>query len=144
MQDYVLIDGDKAIFDAAFGVAMVVTSDGELKGQGPATLGGKKLCIAGDEKSVKVENCPYTTPIHSIPGKGTLEIAALGGDQTASKTKSGDTLVLLLGTIFTAKFTVTSPAKKPPPPPGPPVDDATPMYSGSGMFLTTNTKFRGY
>ena len=144
MQDFVLIDGDKAIFDAAFGAAMVVASDGELKAQGPATLGGKKLCIAGDEKSVKVPGCQYTTPVHSIPGVGTLEIAALGGDQTATKTRSGDTFVLLLGTIFTAKFTVTSPAQKPPPPPGPPVPDATPMYSGSGMFLTTNTKLRGY
>jgi hypothetical protein len=51
--------------------------------------------------------------------------------------------VLLKGSMFTAKFEVQSPAKQPPPAPGPPIPDATPQYSGQGMFITTNIKFQG-
>lgn len=144
MPDYVLIDGDQAIFDAPFGAATVVVQPGKLVAQGPATLGGKKLCIAGDEASVRVQGCTYTTPVHSIPGTGTLEILMLGPDQTATKTSSGATPVLLVGSMFTAKFTVQSPAQKPPPPPGPPVPDPLAIYIGTGKFQTTNTKLRGY
>lgn len=143
MADYVLIDGDQAIFVQAFGAASVIVRPGELVAQGPATLGGQPVCVDGDERSVKVPGCPYTTPVHSIPGVGTLEVAALADDQRARKTRSGDAPVLLVGSTFTAKFTVTRPAEKPPPPPGPPVADATVVYSGSGRFQTTNTKLRG-
>ena len=42
MADFILIDGDKAIFLPNFGVAVVVVRPGDLKGSGPATLDGKK------------------------------------------------------------------------------------------------------
>lgn len=141
MSDYLLIDGDKAIFTPSFGAATVVVQPGTLTASGPATVNGKKVCVAGDEKSVSVPGCSYMTPTHSIPGTGTLEVSSLAGDQTATKTRSGGTLVLLVGSSFTAAFVVQSPAQQPTS--AGPVPDPTPRYAGSGSFVTTNTKFRG-
>jgi hypothetical protein len=143
VSDFILIEGDKAIFIPAFGAAVVVVKPGDLKGSGPATFGGKKLCVDGDEKKVSVPGCMYMTPQYSIPGTGTLKIAALAGNQKAKKTNTGGKPVLLKGGSFTASFEVQSPAKQPPPGPGPPIPDATPKYSGNGMFNTTNTKYQG-
>lgn len=122
---------------------MVVVKPGDLKAGGPATLNGKKVCVDGDEKNVSVPGCMYMAPPYVIPGTGTLKIAALAGNQKAKKTNTGGKLVLLKGGNFTAKFEVQSPAKQPPPGPGAPIPDATPQYSGSGMFVTTNMKFQG-
>ncbi len=143
MADFILIDGDKAVFLPSFAPAVVVVRPGYLKGSGPATFTGKKTCVDGDEKCVEVPGCVYTTPQYSIPGAGTLKIAALAGDQKARKTTTGGKAVLLKGSRFTATFEVQSPAKQPPPGPGPPSPDATTQYSGSGMFITTNLKFQG-
>ena len=143
MTDFILIDGDKAIFMPNFGQATVVVQPGKLQGSGPATLNGKKLCVDGDEKQVSVSNCMYMTPQYSIPGQGTLKIDSLASDQKAEKTSTGGKRVLLKGGSFNAKFEVQSPAKQPPPGPGSPIPDSTPSYSGSGMFQTTNTKFQG-
>ncbi len=143
MPDFILVEGDKANFLPAFGAAVVVVKPGDLKGSGPATLNGKKLCVDGDEKNVSVPGCMYMTPQYSIPGTGTLKIAALAGNQKAQKTQTGGKAVLLTGGSFTAKFEVQSPAKQPPPGPGPPIPDATPQYSGNGLFITTNMKFQG-
>ena len=143
MPDFILIDGDMVNFMPNFGAAIVVVQPGKCKGSGPATLNGKKICVAGDEKNVSVPGCAYMTPQYSIPGTGTLKIAALAGDQKAKKTQTGGKLVLLKGGNFTAKFEVQSPAKQPPPGPGSPIPDATPQYSGNGTFITTNTKFQG-
>ncbi len=143
MVDFVLIEGDKANFMPNFGAAVVVVKPGDLKGSGPGTLNGKKLCVDGDEKQVSVPGCTYMTPQYCIPGTGTLKIDALAGNQKATKTQTGGKAVLLKGGSFTARFEVQSPAKQPPPGPGSPIPDSTPNYSGTGMFMTTNTKFRG-
>ena len=143
MSDFILIEGDKAIFLPNFGTAMVVVRPGDLKGNGPATIKGKKICIDGDEKQVSVSGCMYMTPQYSIPGTGTLKIDALAGDQKASKTKTGGKNVLLKGGNFNAKFEVQSPAQQPPPGLGSPIPDSTTQYSGKGMFVTTNTLFQG-
>lgn len=142
MPDYILIDGDKANFTPAFGLATVVVQPGNLKGSGPATLDGKKLCVDGDEKNVSVPGCAYTTAIHSIPGVGTLKIQAIVPNQKAQKTATGGKLVLLKGSNFIAKFEVQTPAQQPAP--SGPVPDGTPQYIGSGSFITTNIKFQGY
>lgn len=142
MADFILIEGDKAIFLPNFGAAIVVVKPGDLKGSGPATLNSKKICVDGDEKQVSVPGCIYMTPQYCIPGTGTLKIDALAGDQKASKTQTGGKKVLLKGKNFTAKFEVQSPAKQPLPV-GPPVPDATPQYSGTGLFITMNIKFQG-
>jgi hypothetical protein len=141
MADFILIDGDQAIFSPSFGAATVVVQPGSLTAGGEATLSGSKVCIDGDESSVSVAGCSYITGSHPIPGTGTLEIEALAADQVATKTKSGDTNVMLVGSTFTAKFTVQSPAQQPTPSGA--VPDATPHYSGTGNFVTTNTKFKG-
>jgi hypothetical protein len=141
MPDLVLLDGDLANFQPTFGPAVVVVRPGNLKGSGPATAGGKKVCVDGDEKQLQVPGCAYTTPQFSIPGVGTLKVASLGGDQKATKTNTGGKALLLKGGTFTARFEVQSPAKQPTPS-GPPLDDPAPQYSGSGTFVTTNLKFQ--
>lgn len=143
MADFILIDGDQVIFMPAFSPAVVVVQPGKLVGSGPATIGGKKICVDGDESKVSVPGCAYMTPQYSIPGTGTLKISALAANQKATKTQTGGKKVLLKGGNFTAKFEVQSPAKQPPPGPGSPIPDATPQYSGNGMFVTTNAKFVG-
>lgn len=143
MPDFILVDGDKATFLPAFTPAVAVVQPGNLRGSGPATFLGKKLCVAGDELKVAVPGVTYVTPQYSIPGTGTLKIAALAADQKAKKTRTGGKAVLLKGSRFTAKLEVLSPARQPPPGPGPPIPDPTPQYSGQGLFVTTNTKFRG-
>ena len=143
MSDFILMEGDKANFLPTFGAAVVVVQPGDLKGSGPATINGKKICVDGDEKNVSVPGCTYMTPQYSIPGTGTLKIDALAGDQLAKKTNTGGKAVMLKGKQFTAKFEVQSPAKQPPPGPGSPIPDSSPSYSGNGMFITTNTKVKG-
>ena len=60
MDDFILIEGDQVIFLPNFGAATVVVKPGQLKGSGPCTLNGKKLCIVGDEAGVSVPGCTYT------------------------------------------------------------------------------------
>ena len=141
MNKLLLIEGDMAIFLPTFGAATVVVQPGTMKASGPATIGGKKICVDGDESKVEVPGCVYMTAQHSIPGTGTLKIAALASDQKAKKTKTGGKAVLLKGSQFTAKFEVQSPAQQPPPGPGSPVPDATPQYSGQGSFVPAQFKF---
>jgi hypothetical protein len=141
VSDFILIDSDTVNFQPNFGAAIVVVRPGIFQGSGPATVNGKKICVDGDEKDVSVPGCTYTTPQYSIPGTGTLKIAALAENQKAGKTQTGGKMVLLKGGNFTAKFEVQNPAKQPQAPA--PIPDATPEYSGNGTFITTNLKFKG-
>lgn len=140
MSDFILIDGDRINFIPTFGMAIVMVQPGILTGTGKGTVVGKPVCIEGDEKNVSIAGCSYIAGPYSIPGIGTLKIDALAGDQKALKTNCNGKAVLLKGTMFTAKFEVQSPAQQPS---SPPVPDATPSYSGQGMFQTTNTKWMG-
>ena len=142
MTDYVILDGDFAIFMPAFGAATVVVQPGKMTASGSTSLMNKKICVKGDEANVMVPGCVYTTPVCTIPGVGTLKINALGGDQTSKKTKSGNKQVIVKGSTFTAVFEVQTPAQQPPKGPSPPVPDAVPQYSGNGNFITTNIKFK--
>lgn len=141
MADFILMDGDQVMFVPAFTPAVVVVQPGNLEGSGPATIGGKKVCVDGDEANVSVPGCTYMTPQCPIPGSGTLKISALAGDQKATKTQTGGKPVLLKGGSFTAKFEVQSPAQQPTP--SGPVPDSATQYSGQGMFITTNVKVTG-
>jgi len=140
MPDHILIDGDQAMFQPMFGAAMVMVQPGKLTGSGASSLKGKKVCVDGDEKSVKVPGCMYMTPQFPIPGVGTLKIAALAGNQKAKKTKSGNKVVLLKGAQFQAAFEVQTPAQIITES-GPKTDPMT-QYSGNGQFVTTNTKYK--
>ena len=141
MTDFILITGDKAMFNPTFGQAIVTVRPGDLIGTGKGKIDGKIICVDGDEKKVIVPGCPYMTPQYSIPGVGILSIQSLAGNQKAKKNKSGSKAVLLKGATFTAKFQVAVPAQQPTP--AGPVPDGTPQYSGTGTFMTTNTKVKG-
>jgi hypothetical protein len=142
MADFVVIDGDMAQFLPSFGMATVVVQPGTMRGSGPATKEGKALCLAGDEANLQVPGCTYMTAQHTIPGVGTLGIQALAGDQQTVKTTHQGKALILVGGQFQAKFAVSAPAMQPPPGLGSPIPDATPQYSGQGMFVTTNSSFR--
>ncbi len=141
MSDFVLMDGDQAIFMPTFGPAVVVVRPGRLAGSGPGTINGKAICVDGDESKVSVPGCMYFAGAYCVPGVGTLKIKQLAGNQKATKTKSGSKPMLLKGGTFVAEFQVTAPAQQPTA--AGPVPDAMTQYMGSGSFLTTNMKFTG-
>ena len=141
MSDFVIVDGDTAVFMPSFGPATVVVLPGQITGSASPGFTGKALCVEGDESSVEVAGCAYMTPQYSIPGTGTLKIDGLASDQVAQKSTSGGTALILKGSSYTAKFEVQSPAQQPTPS-GSPVPDSSPSYTGSGQFITTNTKLK--
>ncbi|RMG19945.1 MAG: hypothetical protein D6730_20695 [Bacteroidetes bacterium] len=144
MSDFIIIDGDTASFLPTFGAATVVVQPGTITGSGASTFNGSKVCVEGDESSVEVPGCMYMTPVYSIPGTGTLKIDSLAGDQLASHTLSDGKAMILKGSTFQAKFEVQSPAQQPPPGPGSPIPDSMTTYTGgSGMFISSNTKYKG-
>jgi hypothetical protein len=136
--DFVLLDGDQALFLPNFGTATVVVQPGRLTGSGPMKSAGRRVCVDGDEGSVIVPGCLYMTPQYSIPGSGTLAISSLASDQLAPTSTAGGAKMMVKGSGFTAKFSVQVPAMQPPPGPGSPIPDATPVYSGSGWFQSSN------
>ncbi len=138
MDDFILIEGDQVIFLPHFGAATVVVKPGQLKGSGPCTLNGKKLCIVGDEAAVSVPGCAYTSGAFTIPGTGTLKVASLGANHTARQTNTGGRPLLLKGSNFIAKFEVQTAARQPPKGPGAPIPDSAAHYTGAGQFATTN------
>jgi len=140
MPDYVVVDGDTVEFGTSFGAATVVVAPGNITGSGSKQkVSGKAVCIEGDESSVKVSGCAYTTVTYTVSGLGTLTIDSLASDQKAQKLIVDGKKVVLVGSKFNAKFTVMTPAQTTSSPPTP---DATPEYSGSGSFVTNNTLFK--
>lgn len=138
--DYVLIDADQALFEPAFGAAMVVVRPGLLRGSGPASLNGKRLCVVGDEASASVKGCLYRSGAYPIPGVGSLEVASLGSNQRTRTIQSGGQPLLLVGGSFTARFRVESPAQQPTA--AGPIPDPMATYMGKGRFLTANRILR--
>ncbi|MEM8641104.1 MAG: hypothetical protein AAGG51_20165 [Cyanobacteria bacterium P01_G01_bin.54] len=138
MSNFILLDGDTVNFLPNFGPAMVQVQSGTLQGTGKGMVMGQAICIEGDETAVAVPGCPYTAGAYSVPGSGTLKIAALAADQIATKTHSLGPAVLLQGSQFTAQFEVQTPAQQPPPAATP---DPNLVYQGQGSFTTTNTKW---
>jgi hypothetical protein len=160
MPDFILIDGDEVIFHPAFTPAMVSVRPGKLEASGAfnryyaaevaydarndtepllAGVNGKRICIERDAEHVEVKDCPYVTPLYSIPGKGTLKISTLAPDQKTVKDRLSHDPMLLKGTVFEAKFEVTLAAKLALPGPGAPQEDPVPYYRGTGVFKTANT-----
>ncbi|WP_368565942.1 hypothetical protein [Pseudoxanthomonas sp. UTMC 1351] len=135
----IVVSGDTLKFDAMFGNRQVTaTAPARIVGKGHASIGGKKICIAGDEGKVQI-SADYVIP--SGPtyanGKGTITIAALNSDQLANEVTSGQALIID-GTQFEALFTPTVPAISPGVPPRP--DPAFPSPSkGAGQFIATQS-----
>lgn len=141
MSDFILKDGDAVMFIPSFGVAIVIAPPGSISGTAISTIGGKAICVEGDEDSVEAKGCTYMTPQYPIPGMGTVKIKALAGNQTGKKYVCDGKKVLLKGNQFDAVFEVQVPAMQPTP--GGPVPDSTSKYDGKGMFMTTNLKHKG-
>lgn len=144
MTDFVIIEGDLAIFNPAFGAAIVMVLPGTMMATGGSTIGGKKICIDGDETKLSVPGCTYMTPQYSIPGVGTLKIDSLAPNQLAYKSNSSKKAMILKGGNFNAKFEVQAPAQDPAPMAtgGAPIPDATAQYKGFGNFITMNIKVK--
>ena len=136
--DFVIINSDQAIFDPSFPPAIVMAPPSVITGTAKAKVSGLPACAEGDETSVVVAGAVYVTPSFPIPGAGTLTIESLGPDQTAQKGKSGGRFFILRGGKFRARFQVNAPATVPSG--GGPVPDPTPVYNGTGTFITTNTR----
>lgn len=140
MADYLIITGDQAVFQASFGAATVAVRPGRIAGSSSGTLNGQAICVAGDEKTVLVPGCVYTTASHPIPGAGTLKIAQLAGNQRAWKTSFDGKKAILKGGNFRALFEVETPAQQPAGPST--VPDNMKQYQGQGHFVTSNTKYK--
>lgn len=133
----ILITGDLAQYNPTFPPAVVTVRPGVLTGSGGGyNIGGKTVCIQGDEKSATVPGCPYISGSFTIPGMGTLSVFRLAPNQLSTKTNVKGKWVMIKGSTYTAKFEVTVPAQMPTP--GGPVPDPTAQYMGTGEFITTN------
>lgn len=137
MSDFVILGGDAAIFNPNFGPAVVTPRPGSITGSAQSQSSANAVCVLGDESSVSVAGVPYVNAGFA-GGLGTLTISALGGDQIAQRTKFNEKPAILKGSSFTALFTVTVPGQNPGTGP-----DPTPMFSGTGSFVTTNIKLKG-
>ena len=138
--DFVIITGDQAVFDTSFPPATVIAPPGLITGTARGKVSGLIACVEGDEASVVVAGAVYFTPSFPIPGVGTLTIVSLGPDQKGRKGKSGGRVIILRGTKFRARLQVAAPAQVPTASGTAP--DPTPIYSGTGSFITTNTRVR--
>ncbi|MCG3469081.1 hypothetical protein L7750_01335 [Xenorhabdus bovienii] len=134
MSEAIVVDGDLLQFDPSFGDRQVMVSiPGKISGTGHAQVNGKKVCILGDEKQVKV-SATYITATHTTPGTGTITISALDASQQALQCTSGAALIIK-GQQFTAIFKPDSPANTTTSPPQPDPNYPGPA-SGKGSFMT--------
>lgn len=129
---FVVVDGDSVSFDLPTGVASISASSTTIGGSGKAlSSGSKATCVAGDETNVSLD-VTYSTAAFPTAGKGTLSISGLSTGQTATALRVGGKQPILVGTQFTAKLAVGTPATNPN------ASDATPSYAGNGTFTTAN------
>ncbi|MDC9621310.1 hypothetical protein PSI22_06590 [Xenorhabdus sp. XENO-7] len=135
MSEAIVVDGDMLQFDPSFGNRQVmVPNPGKISGTGHAQVNGKKVCILGDERQVRV-SATYITATHTTPGKGTITISALDTSQQALQCTSGAALIIK-GQKFTALFMPESPAiNNTGPTPQPDPNYPSPS-SGKGSFIT--------
>ncbi|AQS36674.1 hypothetical protein Sps_01508 [Shewanella psychrophila] len=135
MSKYIVVDGDQVIFSPTFTPAIAIGGlKTKINGTGHAQISGKSICIDGDEKQVKLQNIKYTSGSFTTPGDCYLTIESLNYDQVANHVFSKKK-VIIVGSSFTAKLTVTKPAQMPNPPN---TTDPASVYMGSGTFSSTN------
>jgi hypothetical protein len=108
-----------------------------LVATGFTTVSDQKVCVEGDElpPSLKAP-LPYTSPPYVIPGTGKVSVTLKPANKTSASIDDGKKM-LLKGQTFDAKFQVQVPAQQPSP--GGPVPDPSPSYSGTAVFISTNT-----
>ena len=138
--DFAVVHGDQAIFDPSFPPAIVTAPPGMISASSRSKSGQLGVCVEGDETTVVVAGAVYFTPSFPIPGVGTLTIESLNPDQKARNATSNGRAIILKGTKFRARLQVSAPAQVTTP--SGPVFDPTPVYSGAGSFITTNTRLK--
>ncbi|MDA8481217.1 hypothetical protein NNO04_21365 [Citrobacter sp. Awk 4] len=104
----IICDGDGVQFGPMFGTRQVVLVEPAfIRGSGAITVMGRKACVAGDE-SQQQWAAQYFIPGYT-PGSGMVSIEMLDGSQV-TPCITAETSLILQGTQFTARFTLTSPA----------------------------------
>ena len=131
--DAILLDGDWVEFQPVFAPAVVTVRPAQLVASGHDAVGGRRMCVEGDERTVRVDGCPYVSAQYVSGGIGVLTIQMLHPTSLARKTTSLGRKVLLKGGPFVARFQVTAPAVFMAPT-GQPIPDPMPLYTGSGLF----------
>ena len=123
----VLLDKDEANIEAS-------------KGGGKIKAKGKKVCVYGDEKSIKIETKYMFPPFFPVPGKGIATIWTLTPGQVCQKTRINNKPVIMKGDVFITKFEVKKKAFIILPN-GSKQEDPLPFHIGLGKFTTSQDKF---
>lgn len=133
MSNLVVIDGDALTFNPQFG-AITITPPPQprISGSGEASIGGKKICIVGDEKQVSFTVDYIKPPFVASPGKGTLTIKQLATDQ---QVEFATAPMIVVGSQFTTQFQPTTPAQDPQ---GKPDTDLS-AVTGIGTFINSQS-----
>lgn len=98
-------------------------------------INGLPACLLGDELPMQVQQpMPYTAAPFTTPGTGTLRLTLLPANLSL-RTRNGKPL-LLKGSMFTALFTVATPATQPTP--SGPISDPVAVKPGTAEFITSN------
>ncbi|EOX8980482.1 hypothetical protein ACPW6J_003618 [Enterobacter hormaechei] len=137
MSSLVVIDGDALTFNPQFGdITITPPPRPRISGSGEASIGGKKVCIVGDEERVTFTVDYIRTPFVASPGKGLLTIKKLAPDQQAASAKApAPAPMILVGSQFTTQFQPTVPAQDPQGKPDPNMGPA----QGTGTFINSQT-----
>ena len=130
-----VITGDTCIFDPMAGSAIVSLAPATINGTGMWDVGGKKVCVEGDELTVTSMGTYTKGPM--VGGSCMVQITSLAQSQKSQKCKSNGKVVIMTTGLFNTTITVMSPAIAPG---TPPVPDPVPMYMGTGSFVTSNAK----
>ncbi len=129
MLDTIVVDGDLLMFEPMFGHRIVtVLAPVTIRGTGMCQIGGRRVCVVGDEKILQI-NALYNAPPFLL-GQGKI-IVTLMPDQIALPVTSGRALITK-GQRFMAMFMPIQPAKMPGPPTIDPLLIPTP---GFGHFI---------
>lgn len=106
------------VFDPVLDAIIRVHVTGDISGSGHSRVGGKRMCILGDEKKVSLTGF-YIVPGCVTPGVGNVTITALDEEQVNHWCTSDGPVITQgsLFTLFNCLFTPTVPAMMPGVPP---------------------------
>ncbi|WP_167012499.1 hypothetical protein [Candidatus Pantoea multigeneris] len=137
MSKFIVVTGDKVLYDPTFMTRTVVPVPAVMTGTGHADINALKVCVAADinQLSTKVMSTAYIAPPYTVPGTCKLEIQALNADQLQVWCDSKGN-VITVGTKFIAVCTGITPATLPPPASTPDPTVGSPMI-GTGSFINT-------
>lgn len=135
MMSRVMVNGDVVQFIPQFGARTIAVFTTIIPGSGHATIGGRKVCIKGDEKNIELTT-PYISGAYTVAGMAKITIEKLDSDQLASDCSSQKALITQGKKTFKAKLEVLKPAQLPPPANTPEVITGSNKYSdGKGTFI---------